>query len=63
MYSFEKRNRVFVHFQTSQTPYITLHGYYHDVIEQKVNFLIHYESDSDYIMLHMQWQRMRKELM
>ena len=41
--------------RTSQTPFITLRGYYHDVIEQQVNFLIYYESDCDYKGHNMQW--------
>ena len=31
--------------RTSQTPFITLRGYYHDVIEQQV---IHYENECGY---------------
>ena len=37
-----------MHSRTSQTPFITLRGYYRDVIEQQVKFLTHYESDYGY---------------
>ena len=37
-----------IHLWTFQTPFITLRDYYRDVIEQQVNFLIHYESDCGY---------------
>ena len=36
-----------MHSRTSQTPFLTLRGYHHAVIEY-VNFLIHYESDCGY---------------
>ena len=38
-----------MHSQSSETPFITLHSYFCDVIEQQANFLIHYESDCGYI--------------
>ena len=34
-----------MHLRTFQTPFIS---YYHDVIEQQMNFLIHYESNCSY---------------
>ena len=39
-----------MHLRTSQTPFITLLGYFAipRVIEQQVNFLIHYKSDCGY---------------
>ena len=37
-----------MHLRTSQTPFITLPSYYHDVVEQQANFLIHYESECGY---------------
>jgi len=37
-----------MHSQSSETPFITLRGYFCDVIKQQVNFLIHYESDCGY---------------
>ena len=49
-----------MHLQTSQTPFITLRGYYHNVIKQQVNFLIQYESDCGYtkgIILQTQYGR------
>ena len=37
-----------MHSRTSLTSFITLPGYYRNVIEQQVNFLIHYETDCGY---------------
>ena len=37
-----------MHSLSSETPFITLRGYFCDVIKQQFNFLIHYESDCGY---------------
>ena len=45
-----KSRTEFYAFADSQTPFITLRGYYHNVIEQQVNFLIQLQHNIAYAM-------------
>ena len=45
-----KSRTEFYAFTDSQAPFISLHGYYHDVIEWQVNFLIRLQHNIGYAM-------------